>query len=277
MQWYVHVGKPTPSKIFAHARFHSTRLLPVVTCFALCWGMGAAPKQELMINLVCLAHPPQTQTHALVSEYYDPMEGMSMRHVARAVWNAPRVRMGEVERYYEFKEREFQSVQGYADEVVVAAGDSNATRTMALPELTAADRWLIDVQRRIAADKAKQRLDAGRPLPGDEDIAHSDLPPMPSASPAPTTPTRPSDDLPSGEVPHRPVSNPEDEPNVPERQKPVNSPERSSSPRKGGEMRPGEIDPRLCKKDPRTQAAAAKLTMSELRRILWLRSRWRGD
>lgn len=222
--------------------------------------MGAAPKQELMINLVCLAHPPQTQTHsAAFGAPADPVDGMSMTHMARLLWNAPRVKMDEVNKYYDAKDQEEAvfSPQGYADE---AAGTNALTGK--LPELTPADRWLIDVQRRIAADRARQRLAAGHPLPGDEEIIRegdpSSLPsqsPPPAASPSPTSPPHAGDDLPSGEVPHRPVSNPENG-TAPVKEKPVAGVGRK------GEARPGEIDPRLCKKDPRTQAAAAKLTMS---------------
>ena len=190
--------------------------------------MGAAPKQELMINLACLVHPPQTRS--LDPPTYD----MSVRQMVKAVWNAPHISPHHLSSVYD-------------DDVtssVFQSGNSSVA-TPALPPLTPADKWMIELQKRIAEDRARQeeRNDSkshGRdsPIAGD------------------------GDDLPGGEVPHRPVGKApqgdEEDPRSDDR-----SSDPSDRPRKIEQ--PVPIDPRLCKKSPKTQAAAATITMSKLR------------
>jgi hypothetical protein len=201
------------------------RLIPVVTCFALCMGMGAAPKQELMINLACLAYPPQTRSFDLTSH------DMSVRQMVRSVWNAP-----------DLSPQHLSSI--YDDDVTssVFNTQNNTADTPALPPLTPADKWMIELQKRIAEDRARQEAQRNH-----------------KATDRNSPVVRDGDDLPGGEVPHRPVGKaPQGEDQDPRSDDRTSNP--NDRPHEIGQTAP--IDPRLCKKSPKTQAAAATITMS---------------
>jgi hypothetical protein len=190
--------------------------------------MGAAPKQELMINLACLVHPPQTRS--LDPPSYD----MSVRKMVEAVWNAPHISPQHLSRFYD---------DGSTLSVFYSGNNTNATP--ALPPLTPADKWMIELQKRIAEDRARQEERNGSK-------SHNRDSPV----------VRDGDDLPDGEVPHRPVGKaPQGNEEDPRSDDKSSNP--NDHPRKFEQ--PVPIDPRLCKKSPKTQAAAATITMSKFR------------
>lgn len=218
------------------------RLIPVVTCFALCMGMGSAPKQELLINLTCLSHPPQTQTtdRHLVQ---DAEMSMSMAHVIRAMWEAPSIPRKQLDAFYAAQE---DAANQHVDNFVGLALTRNHTEPLVLPPLTPADKWMIELQKRIAEDRARQDAATRRPTRGGK---------------IPSPQEGSGDGLPGGEIPHRPVEGGNQDRKGPRRGggdgRSTGGPEDAPRP---------PIDPRMCKKSPRTQAATATLTMSELKR-----------
>jgi hypothetical protein len=203
--------------------------------------MGSAPKQELMINLACLSHPPQTQSagHRVVEE-----ADMSMMHMVRSLWNAPSISRQHLDAIYAEQAGD-NDVQNYINLAV------NQTEPPVLPPLTPADKWMIELQKRIAEDRARQEAARRRTIRGGRDPRPQD-----------------GDGLPDGEVPHRPVGG--------GRPGGGDKPGDGRDDDSGSHKAPGDghtggsedaprppIDPRLCKKSPNTQAAAATLTMSE--------------
>jgi hypothetical protein len=216
----------------------------VVTCFALCLGMGSAPKQELMINLACLTHPPQTQTtsHHLIEDV-----DMSMMHMVRAMWNAPSVPRYHLNAIYTEKTDARDSFA--VDDLVNLA--LNQIEPPVLPSLTPADKWMIELQKRIAEDRVRQEEARRRPVQGGRDPRPQD-----------------GDGLPGGEVPHRPVGGGRqdgEDRSGDGRDDDGHHKSSDGAPTGGPRDAPRPlIDPRLCKKSPNTQAAAATLTMSEL-------------
>jgi len=207
--------------------------------------MGSAPKQELMINLACLSHPPQTQTTDRHFVQEADMN-MSMMHMIKAMWDAPAVSRHHLDAVYADNEAE----ESYSvDDFVGLAMSTNQTEPPVLPPLTPADKWMIELQKRIAEDRARRDEARRRPARGDKD-------PRPQDG---------SDDgLPDGEVPHRPVGGDHrDGENGPhdEDRGDRNSGDRDTHGGPRDAPRP-PIDPRLCKRSPNTQAAAATLTMS---------------
>jgi hypothetical protein len=206
-------------------------------------GMGSAPKQELMINLACLAHPPQTQNTERFAS--DPAGGMTAMHMARSIWNAPSISKEQLARIYDDETNQAFLTDSFVGHAI--------NKTIDLPPLTPADRWMIDVQHRIAADRARRK---------EPKSPQTQIPvPLPSDG----------DDLPGGQVPHRPVGSvPEkDRPSLPDADE--DYPAGPHGPRKHGnkhdeyDRKPVVIDPRLCKKSPNTLAAAATLTMGTFR------------
>lgn len=197
----------------------------MVISFALSLGMGIAPKQELMINLACLAHPPQTSSVMPRSEPSSDEYGV--QSLVRDMWHGP----------------------AQAATMDSTARDDYATSDFDVEiyvPLSPADKWMLDVQRRMAADRRRRN-----PAPGgnhtEDGLPHGPVGGLPAGSDGA--------DVPSGKNSTRQPSG-----------GPGSSHSRPDIGREGSrdeEARPGEIDPRLCKKDPRVQAAAAKLMMSE--------------
>lgn len=190
--------------------------------------MGIAPKQELMINLACLAHPPQTSSVMAPSQAIS--EEYGVRNMVQDIWHGPA----------QISIKDTLSTSQY----VTADLDFN----LYVP-LSPADKWMLDVQRRMAADRKRWNA---RPIIGGNHT-EGGLPDGPVGGlPAGSD----GADVPPGK--NGSISKPSG--------KPGSSHSRPDIGREGSrdeEAKPGEIDPRLCKKDPRVQAAAAKLMMSE--------------
>ncbi len=238
-----------------HADRRRHRLLPVITMLAIAMGMGAAPKQELLINLTCLAHPPRSQS-ALAAK---PMD-ISAYSVAKAIWNMPSSQT-QAPKQASSQRRSITSTNG-----------TDPTMRPAVQPLTPADKWLLDLQRRIAADERRKRLAAQPAVPtvitGPDGLPVQTVLPSNESSDAVTTTVIVSRTVassrlpqPTGPIGDRPFPAPL--PSGPGQHPQTDPTHEDDHWENDDEIRPGEIDPRLCKKDPKTQAAAAKLTMSE--------------
>ena len=191
--------KPRPSWIY-----------PFLIGTVLSIGMGIAPQSELVINLVCLAHPPQQHSSTNSQAFVD----FDTRDMSS----------------------QFAQWKDYAD------GDSSINATLpitppSLPDqpLSAADRWFLKLQKEIY----------------DYKYSHRDAPSAPRTTILPSAPgasrTLPA---PSGSLP-RPTDTPSDQ----------TPPYPSPGPTEG--RSPFEaVNPKLCKRDPGVQAAAARLVMS---------------
>jgi hypothetical protein len=215
--------------------------------------MGAAPKQELLINLACLAHPPRSQSAASRGD-------VTVFDLAKTVWRMePAV-----------------AVDGDHRSRIVPRSSLSSSNFTAQPmqpaviPLTPADKWMLELQRRIAEDERKKRMSQQPSAPGSPVVIGPSGVPIhhvPSKTYGPSNTATFDLPLPSGPIGGMPSGDTQD---------------RQPSSNHGGseadngrppghwdedeEIRPGEIDPRLCKKDPKTQAAAAKLTMGECAR-----------
>lgn len=215
----------------------SHRLLPVVISFALSLGMGIAPKQELMINLACLAHPPRTSSVMAVSRPISAEYGV--QHMVHDLWHGP-ARFSTPGR-----EAVDQNLQSRSEYRVLDFDVDLYT------PLSPADKWMLDVQRRMAADRKRWNSHRGAEGNHTQDgIPDGPVGGLPAGS--------------DGADGHNGVGVPSGENET--GGKPGSSHSRPDIGREGSrdeEARPGEIDPRQCKKDPRVQAAAAKLMMSE--------------
>lgn len=224
-------------------------LLPLVVSMALSLGMGVAPKQELYINLACLAHPPRTSSSSVGGG--GGAGEMTMMEMTRRVWNAQpgdmeRARLAE--QAWEDAEKAHSQWRDLAPPPSTSLPE-NVTITpnpIHLPPLTPADKWMLDVQRRMAAEAERKRRLSQAPPGGN--ATHSQ-PPMPTSTSSPT-----------GRVPHGPVgglppTDGDSEQPIPDRRPPARHNDEPDA-------RPGEIDPRICKRDPKTIAAAAKLSMT---------------
>ncbi|GHJ85015.1 hypothetical protein NliqN6_1417 [Naganishia liquefaciens] len=215
-------------------------LLPIVICVAFSLGMGMAPKQELMINLACLAHPPRTATVSAHEDFF--AEDYGVVHLVRDIWRGPP------------REESFEDVWARDREMLsMSKGRPTSTAadmTISVP-LSPADKWMLDVQRRMAADR--KRWNAGKGNQTRDGLPHGPVGGLPVGGgiedgPGKVDPTAGKngpDDIPRGREPS-----------------PHSRPDIGREGSRDEEPRPGEIDPRLCKKDPRVQAAAAKLMMS---------------
>lgn len=193
--------------------------------------MGIAPKQELMINLACLAHPPRTSSAMTNSSPISAEYGI--HHMVQDIWRGP----ARTSTLVATVQHEKTTTPHYT------AADLDID--LYVP-LSPADKWMLDVQRRMAADRKRRD-----PITGGNhteiELPHGPVGGLPAGSDGA--------DIPADK---NPTSKPDDGPG--------SSHSRPDIGREGSrdeEARPGEIDPRLCKKDPRVQAAAAKLMMSE--------------
>lgn len=202
--------------------------------------MGMAPKQELMINLACLAHPPRTAT--VSSELDFLSEDYGVRHLVRDIWQGTP------------NEKSFEALSRDEHEMYTLAEDppfsTNADMTISIP-LSPADKWMLDVQRRMAADR--KRWNAGKGNQTRDGLPHGPVGGLPVGGGIEGDSGQvelPDGKGGSGGVPGGREPSPHSRPDI----------GREGS--RDEEPRPGEIDPRLCKKDPRVQAAAAKLMMS---------------
>lgn len=227
-------------------------LLPLVVSMALSLGMGVAPKQELYINLACLAHPPRTSS---ASGATTSSGEMTMLEMTRRIWNA-RPEDVEQARLAEqaWDNNHDDDFAQWKEELAPGNVTITPNPIISLPPLTPADKWMLDVQRRMAAEaERKKRLSQAPASPGRNSTRGGDRSTTTTSSPrAPSSPT--------GRLPHGPVGGlPPHRDTDKDRAPPPSSPPSSGD---DGGARPGEIDPRICKRDPKTIAAAAKLSMT---------------
>ncbi|OCF34273.1 hypothetical protein I316_04226 [Kwoniella heveanensis BCC8398] len=207
---------------------------PFIIGIPLCLGMAAAPKQELFINLACLAHPPSStsqsqSTNGLHSngrseEIYD--RSLSTWDAVLPVLTPP----------------------GIDSDSAIGVITPPLDNTTSLPPvLTPADRWFL----RLQHDMYEYELHHHKSSSGH--IGETTTLP-PKANPTSPLP-RPDRPLPGEGGADRSGQEDDDDedPTVPEGGD--RNPEKGRRPYK-------EIDPRLCKKDVKVQAAAAKLTMT---------------
>lgn len=197
-------------------------------------GMGSPPRSELYVNLACMAHPPAARQEVVVSAQTfierherilrsEELEWVSARDLEVEMHNGVEVAFIPVDQYHG---------QRIIDPAIVGTLASNITRRT---NLSPADKWFIRLQHEIY-EYRRNHPHTGR------NTESGSVGPLPG-------PDQPIGDG-SGQTPGdgKGEDKGEDHSDKGERTK-------------GGPFR--EIDPQLCKKDPKVQAAAAKLTMSE--------------
>lgn len=200
-------------------------LYPFIVGATLSMGMGVAPKQELYINLACLAHPPQQPR----SGDYDVRSAFGMQIV----------------------DGQYTDIPTWNPDL-----DGDMTINTTIPSSnklpvyhpTPADEWFKKIQREIYDYEINHRYHVN----GTEPATTT------TKTQGHTTPTAyPSSPLPRPHDPSDGSDEPEPRPTEPGREQ---APPRSRPPYH-------EIDPRMCKKDPKVQAASARMTMSMSRRL----------
>jgi hypothetical protein len=195
---------------------------PFVVGAALAMGMALAPRSELFINLACLSHPPQVPRS-------EPSQLSQVGQAGQAI---------------QALSLSLPSRANQGDTVSPQITPGNWTGNEAIrinttvptqPDWTPADEWFLRLQRDIYQYKLHHVHSASPPSNPPTAVPSQPLP-------KPTGPAVPGESQPS----------------------PTPTPDDPSSPSNKPQSQPPyhEIDPRLCKKDPKVQAAAAKLTMS---------------
>lgn len=201
-------------------------LYPFIVGATLSMGMTVAPKSELYINLACLSHPPQ--------------QPRSESDVRAFDYDVTHRLYAETPMWYQGS--------GVDDDMTV---NTTIPSSADLPPYhpTPGDEWFKKIQREIYEYQLHHRSRANGTVPST------------TARPVPTA--YPSSPLPR---PHQPSDG------TPE-------PSPSRKPHGDGHKSPGddqdpsttdpgtrppyhEIDPRMCKHDPKVQAATARMTMS---------------
>lgn len=207
---------------------------PVIMGIALSLGMGSPPRSELYVNLACMAHPPTAKQKTVMSsltiiEEHDrtlrskESEWVSTHDGDVGMHNSGGVVFIPVDQYPE---------QGIIDSNIVDAPHTNTTRRT---DLSPADKWFIHLQHEIYEYRHRHSPHAG----------WSTEPGKGPAALGPDQSVGNGSDWNTGD------GNGED--------KGEDHSNREEG-RTGGPFR--EIDPQLCKRDAKVQAAAAKLTMS---------------
>ncbi|WWD19857.1 hypothetical protein CI109_104324 [Kwoniella shandongensis] len=219
-------------------------IYPFLIVFAMAVGSEAAPKAELMIHLACLAHPPSRDSHEVIGSSLTPMP-MSMN--------------GDIKPRGLYAQKEYDSHPSnpyfHGNSIVsvpIRGGlpghiDTNITKPQP-PPLSPSDKWFL----RLQHDIYEYRL------------AHNHTINNPSNPPSPTRSNHPA-----GPAPTEPLPKPNTP--FPGEPHPIEAPEEKGNDDASGEDGSGstgsgnspykEIDPQLCKRDPRVQAASAKLSM----------------
>lgn len=198
-------------------------------------GMGTPPRSELYVSLACMAHPPAARQEVVVSAQTFIEEHEKILKSEELEWVSTHNREVEM---HNGEEVVFIPVDQYRgqriiDPTIVDTLTTNVTRQT---DLSPADKWFIHLQHEIYEYRRNHPPHAERNTePG-------------SAGPLPGPKQPIGDD--SGR--NTGDGNGED--------KGEDHSDKEEG-RRGGPFR--EIDPQLCKKDPKVQAAAAKLTMSE--------------
>ncbi|KIR68319.1 hypothetical protein I314_01819 [Cryptococcus bacillisporus CA1873] len=206
---------------------------PVIMGMALSLGMGSPPRSELYVNLACMAHPPTAEQKTVMSaliiiEEHDrtlrskESEWVSTHDGDVGMHNSGGVVFIPVDQYPE---------QGIIDSNIVDAPHTNTTRRT---DLSPADKWFIHLQHEIYEYRHRHSPHAG----------WSTEPGKGPAALGPDQSVGNGSDWNTGDG--KGEDKGEDHSNREEG-------------RTGGPFR--EIDPQLCKRDAKVQAAAAKLTM----------------
>ncbi|EIW72146.1 hypothetical protein TREMEDRAFT_58302 [Tremella mesenterica DSM 1558] len=229
-----------------------TWILPFLVGAALSVGMGIAPRSEIFIDLACLAHPPQQAQQPVSNLFFSldsPLapsahENLPSFHMTHDVIIPGYLRIFETTSDVSQKIRSETS----SLERPVNAEDSDSTsflrngsiKTDESDNLSPADKWFLKIQH----DMWEYHL-------------HHPSPPPEISVPKTTKtvkPIRPTEPLPypgpspSGQPPEQSSGEKEREGTGDTGRRNQGPPYRA-------------IDPKLCKADPKVQAAAAKLTM----------------
>jgi hypothetical protein len=196
---------------------------PFLIGMALAIGMTVAPRSELYINLACLSHPPRAPSSVDQVGILGSVEKRDVPELTR--WEA---------KFVAWSVEQAPSINTTIPEQ--AQGDSPG------------DAWFRKIQHDIYEYERNKRL------------AHGNSTDKPSSTAIYTSRVHPTDPL-----PHATITMPGNE--DPSATQIPSSPSATARPDPSSEEngRPPyrEIDPKLCKKDPKVQAAAARLTMSE--------------
>lgn len=207
---------------------------PVIMGMAVSLGMGTPPRSELYVSLACMAHPPAARQEVVVSAQTFIEEHEKILKSEELEWVS--AHNGEVE-MHNGEEVVFIPVDQYRgqriiDPTIVDTLTTNVTRQT---DLSPADKWFIHLQHEIYEYRRNHPPHAERNTePG-------------SAGPLPGPKQPIGDDSGRNTGDGKGEDKGEDHSDKEEG-------------RRGGPFR--EIDPQLCKKDPKVQAAAAKLTMT---------------
>ncbi|WVF67324.1 hypothetical protein IAT40_002075 [Kwoniella sp. CBS 6097] len=203
---------------------------PFIIGIPLCLGMAAAPKQELYINLACLAHPPSSTSQSQ-SQDMGALRSKSKTETLPLDWNA---------------NMPILSPPGIGVDSAIGTSPVLDNVTILPPVLTPADRWFLRLQHDMYEYERQHRKSSAGRMGGNSTVI------PPKANPTSPLP-RPDRPLPGDES--------EDDTNKDDDDEGSSGSEEGSGDQQKGRRPYKEIDPRLCKKDVKVQAAAAKLTM----------------
>lgn len=200
-------------------------LYPFIIGATLSMGMTVAPKSELYINLACLSHPPQQP---------------------RSDYDTRALDFSHVNRRYIDRSMEYQVIDG--DLTINTSIPSSGDLPVYHP--TPGDEWFKRIQREIYDYEIHHRFHAN------DTGSRTTTRPAPTAFPSSPLPRphEPSDGTPEPSPSRRPHG---DGPQNP-------GDDQDPSGNDSGSLPPyHEIDPRMCKHDPKVQAATARMTMSK--------------
>nr|XP_019010539.1 uncharacterized protein I206_05011 [Kwoniella pini CBS 10737]OCF49320.1 hypothetical protein I206_05011 [Kwoniella pini CBS 10737] len=218
-------------------------LYPFIIGVPLCIGMSMAPKAELYVNLACLAHPPSASQDSTSHQYV----------------------VNSINRFEDFSKSgisylSFVESQGLGR--IQPIEDSNPTLG-GIPTggdyvLSPADKWFLKLQH----DMYEYRLhhngnstkspSSSKPINLPTFTTSYERPEPTSPLPRPDKPFPSNDDDKQKQTPY--PSDDDDEDQGDDNDKDRDQDDKDHRPYQA-------IDPRLCKKDVKVQAAAAKLTM----------------
>ncbi|WVQ94920.1 hypothetical protein IAU59_002006 [Kwoniella sp. CBS 9459] len=209
-------------------------IYPFIIGIPLCLGMAAAPKQELYINLACLAHPPSSTSQS------------KDLNVIRSYESHYRETLGRAPEGIDFRVPVLTPPRIGVDSAIGAVPVVDNTTISPPSVLTPADRWFLRLQHDIYEYERKHQ----KPISGHNGGSPTSLPPKAN----PTSPLpRPDRPLPGQEGEDGSEEEDDDGSSTP--------PEEGDGDGQAGRRPYKEIDPRLCKKDVKVQAAAARLAM----------------
>lgn len=200
-------------------------LYPFIVGATLSMGMGVAPKSELYINLACLAHPPQQPRSGEFESQSFGQDAMKRVYIDTSAWH-----------------------EGLDGDMTINTTIPASGRLPPVYHPSPADEWFKKIQREIY----------------EYEIHHLHMNSSEPTTTSRSTPTTyPSSPLPR---PHEPSDDPS-EPNPTGGHKGRPHGPKDDDPSQGapaqGRPQYHEIDPRLCKKDPKVQAATARIIMRE--------------